>query len=197
MHAARSISATAVVRSIRLKKLNAITAALCGVVPATILGFAFPAKTGRYLIGFLVGILWSNAFEYFYHRCLLHGTTTTLAQHHMEHHAASGTADEADHVNFGESPRWVALLFVVNGAVVVAADLLLGLRIAPGILAAFSVYFIALEEIHWRIHLDRWLPPSLRATKIHHLRHHGRPNARFNVFLPLFDWVCGTKASIG
>ena len=190
----RSTPEAAIARSIRLKRLNSLTAILFGGLPAVILGLAFPGGPERYLAGFVLGVLWANAFEYFYHRSLLHSTVGTLAQHHLEHHAATGNADEADHVNFGESPVWVALLFVINEVVVVAADLLLGFRIAPGMLVAFSVYFVLLEEIHWRVHLDGWLPPGLRSAKIYHLRHHGRPNARFNVFLPLFDWVCSTTS---
>jgi sterol desaturase/sphingolipid hydroxylase (fatty acid hydroxylase superfamily) len=55
-----------------------------------------------------------------------------------------------------------------------------------------SIYFVVLEEIHFRIHLNGSLPPGLRSAKVYHLLHHDRPDSRFNVFLPLFDWVCGT-----
>jgi sterol desaturase/sphingolipid hydroxylase (fatty acid hydroxylase superfamily) len=115
----------------------------------------------------------------------------------MQHHAATGTSDEAEHVNFGESPVWVALLFVVNGVAAVAADVLLGLRMGPGILTAFGIYFVVLEEIHWRIHLKGWLPRGLRAARVYHLEHHDRADARFNVFLPLFDLLFGTAGSRG
>jgi hypothetical protein len=59
-------------------------------------------------------------------------------------------------------------------------------------LVAFAVYFIAVEEIHWRIHLEEWLPPGLGASRVHHLAHHACPNARFNIFLPLWDMVLGS-----
>jgi sterol desaturase/sphingolipid hydroxylase (fatty acid hydroxylase superfamily) len=181
-------------RSRRLKLLNAFTAISCGGLPAVILGLLFPGGPQRYLIGFVVGILWGNAFEYWYHRSLLHGSLNPLSRRHMEHHAASGTAEEAEHVNFGESPVWVVLLFLANGGAAVIADVILGLRIAPGVLTAFSVYFVVLEEIHFRIHLNGPLPLGLRSAKVYHLFHHDRPDSRFNVFLPLFDWVCGTAS---
>jgi sterol desaturase/sphingolipid hydroxylase (fatty acid hydroxylase superfamily) len=179
-------------RSKRLKLVNTFTAISCGGLPAAILASTFPGGPQRYLIGFVVGILWANAFEYWYHRSLLHGSVNTLSRRHMEHHAASGTAEEAEHVNFGKSPCWVALLFLANGSPAILADVILGLRIAPGILAAFTIYFVLAEEIHFRIHLNGSLPPGLRAAKMYHLLHHDRPDSRFNVFLPLFDWVCGT-----
>jgi len=53
------------------------------------------------------------------------------------------------------------------------------------------VYFIITEEVHWRIHLGGWLPPGLSAARAYHLRHHDTPDARFNVFLPIFDLLFG------
>jgi hypothetical protein len=47
----------------------------------------------------------------------------------MEHHAASGTAEEAEHVNFGESPFWVALLFVATGSAAVLVVLFINIAI--------------------------------------------------------------------
>ncbi len=49
------------------------------------------------------------------------------------------------------------------------------------------------EELHWRIHLGGWLPPGFHAARGHHLAHHARPNARFNIFLPLWDRMLGTS----
>ena len=195
MPAITPASQTAIARSTRLKRLNALTATLAGALPALIMGRAFPGGPERYAIGFLVGCVWSNAFEYFYHRSLLHRSASLLARHHMEHHAATGTPAETEHLNFGESPLWVALLFLGNEIVIILADLLLRLRIAPGVLVAFGLYFVVLEEIHWRVHLDGWLPRGLHFAKSYHLQHHDRPDSRFNVFLPLFDWVCGTANS--
>jgi sterol desaturase/sphingolipid hydroxylase (fatty acid hydroxylase superfamily) len=83
-------------------------------------------------------------------------------------------------------------LFAINGFPLVTADLLFRLGIAPGIFVGFAVYFVTVEEIHWRIHLGEWLPPVLGAARAHHLAHHARPDARFNIFLPVWDLVFGT-----
>jgi sterol desaturase/sphingolipid hydroxylase (fatty acid hydroxylase superfamily) len=86
----------------------------------------------------------------------------------------------------------VIVLFVVNGLPVTAADLLFKLGLAPGILVGFSLYFITTEEFHWRIHLGEWLPPGFGGTRAYHLSHHDRPDARFNIFLPLWDILLGS-----
>jgi len=103
-----------------------------------------------------------------------------------------GTPTEAEHVNFGSSPIWIVALFAINGIPVVAADLLFGMRIAPGVFLAFAIYFITVEEVHWRIHLLERLPAVLAASRAYHLAHHARPDARFNIFLPLWDTVLGS-----
>ncbi len=58
-----------------------------------------------------------------------------------------------------------------------------------GVFASFAIYYIAFEEIHWRSHMGGWLPKWLRPAARHHLLHHARDTGRFNVFLPIFDWV--------
>ena len=78
-------------------------------------------------------------------------------------------------------------LFVVNSIPAAVADLVFRFLIAPGMLFAFTIYFIGTEEFHRRIHLGEWLPPGFRGARGHHLAHHARPNARFNIFLPLWD----------
>ena len=139
----------------------------------------------------VTGLLWANLFEYAYHRFLLHLPGTFFAKRHLGHHASVGTLTEAEHVNLGSSPIWVVALFAANGLPVVIADFLLRFGIAPGMLVGFSVYFITVEEIHWRIHVGEWLPPVLGAARAHHLAHHARPDARFNIFLPLWDILLG------
>ena len=58
---------------------------------------------------------------------------------------------------------------------------------------AFTIYFILTEELHWRIHLGESLPPGFDKARSYHLAHHTRPNARFNIFLPLWDLVFRTS----
>jgi hypothetical protein len=140
-----------------------------------------------------IGLVWANAFEYFYHRYLLHHTRGTLGTGHILHHITSGKETEAEHLTFGESPLWVMLLFGTNGLPVALADLWAAFLLCPGILLGFTAYFIAVEEIHWRIHLGGWLPPFLRAARPYHLDHHDMPEGRYNVFCPLFDLLLGTS----
>ncbi len=182
----------AIARGRVIKRVNALTAVLSGGLPAVVLGSLFPAGLGRWVAGFVVGLLWASLFEYSYHRFLLHLPGTLFARRHLEHHATVGTATEAEHVNLGGSPVWVVAMFAINGVPVVILDALLGLRIAPGMLIAFSAYFLTTEEFHWRIHLGEWLPPGFQGTRAYHLAHHTRPDARFNIFLPLWDLMFRT-----
>jgi hypothetical protein len=175
----------------RVRLWNAVTAAFCGVLPALVLIRAYPARWRLLVAGFLVGLLWSNGFEYAYHRWILHWPKGALGKGHLLHHATLNTPYEPEHVTFGSSPFAVAMIFVVNGIPVILLDRVFNLRIAAGMLIGFAVYFIITEEVHWRIHLGGWLPAALSAAREYHLAHHDRPDARFNVFLPIFDLLFG------
>jgi hypothetical protein len=164
-------------------------------LPALLLAWYIPPTPKQWLIGLTVGLVWANAFEYFYHRYLLHHTRGTLGKGHILHHISSGKENEVEHLTFGESPLYVLLLFSTNGSPVILADLLWYCPAAPGILLGFTAYFIAVEEIHWRIHRGGWLPPVLRAAIPYHLDHHDIPEGRYNVFFPLFDVLLGTAQS--
>jgi hypothetical protein len=168
-----------------------VVAILCGVVPAVLLDSYFPATWMRWLIGFTVGLIWGNAFEYAYHRWLLHQPHSIFARGHLEHHRTAGNPGQAEHINFGRSPLNVVALFVGNGIVLLALGVSFHLRIAPGVLLGWAAYLIALEEVHWRLHMDEWMPPGLRFARSYHLSHHDIPNTRYNVFLPLFDFLFG------
>jgi hypothetical protein len=104
---------------------------------------------------------------------------------------ALGLPEEPEHLPFGSSPLLVAVVFGANGAIAVAAECWSSIGIAPGVLAGFSLYMIAVEEIHWRIHLGGWLPTGLNWTRQYHLAHHDIPSGRFNVFFPVFDLLFG------
>ncbi|HVI05406.1 MAG TPA: sterol desaturase family protein [Sphingomicrobium sp.] len=177
------------------KRDNAIVALLSGMLPAFALSIIFPLVWERWLAGLAIGLVWGNAFEYGYHRWLLHRPHCRLAQGHLEHHIHVGTVEEPEHVTLGKSPPHIALLFATNGAVVVTIDALLHLGISSGIFLGWTIYLIAAEEIHWRIHLNEWLPPGLRFTRRYHMAHHDLPDGRFNVFLPLFDWLFQSNRS--
>ncbi len=148
------------------KRNNAIVAVLSGALPGVTLTFYFPSNWERWLLGLVIGLLWGNAFEYAYHRWLLHRPRSPLGKGHLEHHAHVGTPEEPEHVSLGKSPLHIAVLFASNGIVVILIDLLLGLWITPGIFVGWTVYLITAEEIHWRIHLNGWLPPGLSASLV-------------------------------
>src|SRR5713226_7519234 len=151
------------------KRLNALTATMCGILPAVVLVWIRPARGSVLLLSFLLGLVWANGFEYVYHRSLLHGPKCSLGKGHLPHHATVGTPCEPDHVTFGASPLSVALVFVVNGIPVVLVDIALRLWIAAGILIAFSISFPALQYMHWPTRPGRWLPPAFPAAREYHL----------------------------
>ncbi|HEY1273142.1 MAG TPA: sterol desaturase family protein [Terriglobales bacterium] len=179
----------------RIKTLNAAAAVISGTLPAVVLALAYPGTSSRWLIGLLAGVVWANGFEFAYHKYLLHAPRTFFARKHLQHHATVGMPNQAEHLLLGGSPVWIVLLFVVNGLPVIALDLLLHLRIAPGMFVGFVAYVLVVEEIHWRIHLGGWLPDILKAARQHHLLHHDRPDGRFNIFFPLFDWMFGAMGA--
>jgi Fatty acid hydroxylase superfamily len=192
MQTATEIKDAAIAQGRTTKRSNAFTAVLCGGLPAIALGIPFPASPGKWLAGFIAGLLWANWFEYAYHRFLLHLPRTFFARRHLNHHISVGTPTEAEHLNFGSSPIWIFLLFAANGIPAVVVELMSGVRIVPGVLVAFAVYFITVEEIHWRIHMGEWLPRSFDGARAFHLAHHARPDARFNIFLPVWDALLGS-----
>jgi hypothetical protein len=183
------------------KRNNAIAAVVCGALPAIALRFHFSSVPwSRWLVSLIIGLatgfIWGNAFEYVYHRWLLHQSGSAHAAGHREHHAQIGTPEQAEHVALITSPLNVALLFVVNG---IPALLLTWLTeqwgILSGVLIGWALYLIVTEEIHWRIHMNGWLPPGLRFARAYHMSHHARPNIRYNVFLPLFDFLFGNTGT--
>ena len=172
------------------KRNNALAAVSSGALPGVLLSFHSSSTWERLLFGLILGLLWGNAFEYAYHRWLLHRPRSPLGAGHREHHAQIGTPEEAEHVTLGSSPFNIVILFATNGAVVILISFLLGAwGITPGIFVGWTVYLVMAEEIHWRIHMNGWLPPGLQYARAYHMSHHDVPNSRYNVFLPLFDFL--------
>ena len=181
------------------KRANAIAAVLCGALPAIVLGFWFlPGGWEKvWFFGITVGLIWGNGFEYVYHRWLLHQPRTLLGVGHREHHARTGTPDEAEHVALISSPLNVVLLFVINAVPAFLIATLVGFReVLSGIFVGWAAYLIITEEIHWRIHMKEWLPVGLRSARAYHMSHHALPNGRYNVFFPLFDLLFGSAKRI-
>jgi hypothetical protein len=175
------------------KRNNAMTAIVCGTLPAILLGFHSSVTWERCLFGVLVGVIWGNAFEYAYHRWLLHHPRNPLGTGHREHHAQIGTPEAAEHVALASSPQNVVLLFAVNSIPALLICLLTGLwAILSGVFIGWMVYLISTEEIHWRIHMDGRLPAGFQFARSYHLSHHDVPTSRYNVFLPLCDFLLGS-----
>jgi sterol desaturase/sphingolipid hydroxylase (fatty acid hydroxylase superfamily) len=183
-----------IARARRVKRVNAITALLIGSILAALLLELVPLE-GRafdplhFVAGFLAGLIYANTFEYVLHRFFLHWGEGFLVQRHGLHHDTAGAPEEPRYVNFATSPWVVVLVFVLNALPALALELFLRAGLAVGILAGFTLYFIAYEEIHWRFHLGGRLPGWLRAARNHHMLHHGGFEGRYNVFLPIFDWI--------
>jgi Fatty acid hydroxylase superfamily len=183
-----------IARARRVKRTNAITALLIGSVLslAALRLVHFDSREFEPLhvaAGFLAGLLYANAFEYVLHRFFLHWGEGFLVQRHGLHHDTAGAPEEPRYVNFATSPWVVVLVFVLNGLPILALELFLHAGLAVGIFAGFTLYFISYEEIHWRFHLGGWLPEWLRVARNHHMLHHGGFEGRYNVFLPIFDWI--------
>jgi hypothetical protein len=174
-----------------IKRRNAVTAVTLGgtlaACAARIYGFG-PHGTGV-LYGFLAGIVYANLFEYVLHRFVLHWGEGFLPSRHGLHHDSVGAPQQPRYVNFATSPWVVVLLFVANALPVFALEQATHWGLAPGMLGAFTIYYILYEEIHWRMHLGGWLPKWMAAARQHHMLHHGGFEGRYNVFLPLSDWI--------
>lgn len=141
----------------------------------------------------MIGLVWGNGFEYAYHRLLLHRPRNPHGSAHQQHHARIGTPDEAEYVALITSPLNIVLLFVINGVPALLISILLGLRVVlSGIFLGWMLYVILCEEIHWRIHMDGWVPRGLQFARAYHMSHHDIPNRRYNVFFPLFDFLFGS-----
>lgn len=148
------------------KRNNAITAVLCGTLPALCLSVYSSVDSKRLLFGIFIGLIWGNGFEYAYHRWLLHHPRNLLGTGHRDHHAQIGTAEEAEYVALASSPLNVFLLFAVNSIPALLISALFGLwGILSGVFVGWTIYLILTEEIHWRIHITGWLPPGLRYAR--------------------------------
>src|SRR2546430_8786229 len=143
----------------RVRFWNAVTAAFCGVLPALVLMRAYPARWRLLLAGFLIGLVWSNGFEYAYHRWILHWPKGTLGKGHLLHHSTLGTPYEPEHVTFGSSPLAVAMIFVVNGIPVILLDRIFNLRLAAGGWVGFAGGFFLSPEVDWRCYPRGGRPP--------------------------------------
>jgi hypothetical protein len=186
-------SAAAIARGLKIKRNNAVVAAMLGGCLACIFAAVFFFKLADFLFGLGAGFLYANAFEYLFHQCLLHLPSGFFAEQHDIHHSSWGTPEEMSYVNFAGTPWAVVLLFAVSAVPVVIIEFVFRAELGPGMFVAFAIYFVVLEEVHWRVHLGNSLPLRLQFSARHHLAHHAGGDKRFNVFLPIFDSFFGLK----
>lgn len=183
-----------IARGLAVKRRNAITAIATGGAMTFLAARAHEPSFGSLIAGFLIGLFYANLYEYILHRFFLHWGNGFLVQRHALHHNSTGSPQEPRYVNFATAPLVVVALFIGNAIPVLLIDHLFRTSIAAGALIAFTVYYLLYEEIHWRFHLGGWLPKWLQAARRHHLLHHGDFDGRYNVFLPLCDWIFQRRA---
>ncbi len=179
---------------LRTKRNNLLAAALSGsALVWTSLHF-FSHSIASILAGFAAGFLYANAFEYCLHRFVLHAGRGFFFETHMLHHTTLNSPEAPRYVNFSRNPWGVLALFAANAAPFLILEWIFRFGWTAGIFAAFALYYIAFEEVHWRSHMGGWLPKWLRPAARHHLLHHAHETGEYNVFLPLFDWLLGLPA---
>ncbi len=176
-------------QGLRIKRNNLLAAVLSGAVLVGISLWFFPHSTIGILSGLVLGFFYANGFEYCLHRFLLHSGRGIFGQQHMVHHTTLNSPEAARYVNFSSNPWGVVALFFANAAPFLFLQWIFRNGWTAGVFASFAIYYIAFEEIHWRTHMGGWLPKWLRPAARHHMLHHAHDIGRFNVFLPIFDWL--------
>jgi hypothetical protein len=181
-------------RGRQINNQNAVTAALCGLVPAAMFAWQEFPSAGMWVIGLAVGFVWANGFEYALHRWPLHWPGTWTGNGHMLHHVSLGKPEEPLYVNLAGRPLLVIAMFLLNIWPFALADYFVHWNLVPGVLISFAAYFILTEEIHWRFHMGGWLPRWLDGARARHMRHHDIPTTDFAIFWSLFDVLLRTTA---
>ena len=188
-----TVRSTMKARGRRIKRNNLMAAALSSSILAAVSIGLYPYSAAGILAGFAAGLLYANGFEYCLHRFLLHSGRGIFAQHHMVHHTTLKSPEAARYINFSRNPWGVVALFFANAIPFLFLAWIFRNGWVAGMFVSFAAYYIAFEEIHWRSHMGGWLPRWLRPAARHHLLHHAHDSGRFNVFLPLFDWLMTTR----
>jgi hypothetical protein len=189
MRSESEIRAETRAQGLRIKRNNFLAAILSGAVLIWISLRFFPHSVFAVVAGFVLGFFYANAFEYCLHRFILHAGHGFFSQQHMVHHTTLNSPEAARYVNFSSNPLGVVALFLANSAPFLILQWVFRNRWTAGMFIAFTLYYIAFEEIHWRTHMGGWLPRRLRFAARHHLLHHTHEAGEYNVFLPIVDWV--------
>jgi hypothetical protein len=179
-------------QGLRIKRKNLLAAASSGAIMTGISLWFFQHSMPGIFGGFVLGFFYANGFEYCLHRFILHGLRGFFREQHIVHHATLNSPEAARYVNFSSNPWGVVALFFANGAPFLFLQWIFRDSWTAGVFVGFTIYYVAFEEIHWRMHMGGWLPKWLRPAARHHLLHHAQDSDRFNVFLPIFDWLAGS-----
>jgi hypothetical protein len=153
-------------------------------------------------------LVFANGFEWLVHRGPLHHPfppRIAYNRHTLTHHAAFSAGDMS--VRSWRELRIVLFplyaLPALQLLIAPVAALLwwtLGRNVAGLFLLAAAFYYLLYEVLHLSYHLPedhalaRW--PLVRRLKRHHQRHHDpsvMTAGNFNVSIPLFDWLLGTR----
>jgi hypothetical protein len=148
------------------------------------------------MLGFVIGLFYSNAAEWFVHKYLLHGAGrkkgTYWSFHFHDHHKAvrkSAGYDPAYAKPLWEAPSKAKEAWgLVSSAIMISPVLV----ISPGFVFANWLHSAGYYVVHKKAHLDpewarEWLP--------WHYDHHMGPDQDMNwcVTYPLFDHIMGTR----
>ena len=145
-------------------------------------------KWRRFCILFLIGIIYSNFFEYFTHRILFHSLPLIIGRNayyvaHGHHHKYPNG------ISFIPLPQMI-LIYMLTWKMF---SYMAALRDAANLLIGGSVGFLTFELSHWYIHALGSSPHAyLRAMvdfhKAHHLNHH----VAYTFTSTFWDWLFGT-----
>ncbi len=152
------------------------------------------------VIGFVFGMLFSNAFEWYAHKYVLHGTRTPEGrkspraksmQSHWAHHKEVRTSAFRDEAYLEGYPNW-RVRNEVNSLLILCAATSVALPFAPfftfGSWYSAGVYFYK----HRKAHLNpEWAKKHLPWHYDHHMN--ANQDANWCVTRPWFDYVMGTR----
>jgi hypothetical protein len=155
-------------------------------------------------------LVFANGFEWVVHRGPLHHPfppRIAYNRHTLTHHAAFSAGDMA--VRSWRELRIVLFpLYALPALQVLIAPVVallwwaLGRNAAALFLLAATFYYVLYEVLHLAYHLPeghavaRWT--LVRRLKAHHQAHHDpalMTAGNYNVSLPLFDWLLGTRVA--
>lgn len=148
------------------------------------------------MLGFALGVVVSNGFEWAFHKYVLHGMarkkTSYWAFHWHEHHKNVRKSQGYDPMYL--EPIWETpskakeVLGVITGPFL-SAPLI---PVLPGFFLGACASSAAYYFMHKKAHLD---PQWARKWVPWHVDHHLGPNQHKNwcVTWPLFDWIMGTR----